>query len=466
MSSDEPGVFETFTYDPDDPTSLCDRAVYKIFEDSAGLIWLGTKNGICTTDRENPGRFERVLTGPEPRAQGGFGSSDYEVYDFLERPEEPGILWVGASRGLYRVDAGSRETEQFVLDPTYEGGNVVQNTVWRLSQDPANPSIIWVPTIGAGLFRFDVRTKRFTRYRADESNPNSLTEDAVISVFTDRSGVVWTAGQTLGASRFNPASVSFAHYRAGAPNDPVSLPGANVWGIFQGGDGVVWVGTQDKANQDRLTALDRANGIARHFEHDPNDPSSLGRGSVMLVFEDHHANLWVGTRGGLDLLDRETGRFRHFRNDPEDSTSIPATAKSMLVDRSGNLWVGTNAGLARMRRDAFGKFDRFISDPDDPNTITRWSVNFLIEDLAGFIWVATEAGLSRVHPETGFANRYEHDPDDPSTLAGANIRVVLERPREPGVLWLGSVGMDRLDVKTGEIRHFTVREGLANNTIY
>ena len=90
------------------------------------------------------------------------------------------------------------------------------------------------------------------------------------------------------------------------------------------------------------------------------------------------------------------------------------------------------------------------------------------EDRAGFIWIAQVRGLVRLDPISGSVRRWIHDPTDETTLAGIGPHAPLERRVEPGVMWipLYGAGLDRLDVESGEIRHFTEREGLANNGVY
>jgi signal transduction histidine kinase len=63
---------------------------------------------------------------------------------------------------------------------------------------------------------------------------------------------------------------------------------------------------------------------------------------------------------------------------------------------------------------------------------------------------------------------WRHDPNDPGSPSDPNILCVLERSRQPGVAWFGTLGggLNRLDVATGDIRFFTDRDGLANNVVY
>ena len=468
MNPGAPGRFTRYAYDENNPSSLCDPVVNFVFEDNANRIWVATRNGLCSLREDGSGGFDRVLVGPEPRPPVPWGHSEYEVNHIVERPEEPGVLWLGTSRGLVRFKVATREHERFLFEPDYSGSNPVQHSVWRFTQDPVNPSVLWVPTFGGGLVRFDVRTKRFITYHSDPEDPNGLPEDALGVTYTDRSGMVWVGSQVNGVSRFSPSSVSVAHYRKSDRRDGTSLPGETVWGICETRDGILWLGTTDKTNQDHLTALDRSRGTSTDFKNDPTIPYSLDPGNVDLVYEDSRGNLWVGTNRGVDLLNRSTGHFRHFRPDREDPRSIPGSVNAAVEDHAGNLWFGTTRGLARMHQDAFGTFDRFVNDPGDQSTITRGSVVDLTEDLAGFIWAATSGGLNRIDPETGEATRYEHDSADPSTIAADQVDIVLERKRESGVLWLGlnGGGLDRLDVRSGDIQHFTTLEGLTNNTVF
>ena len=469
MDAERKGIFERFEYDPDDPTSLCHIQAFSVFEDSSGLIWVGTENGLCVTDRRNPGSFERLLQ-LDRAVRFFFATSEGEVHGMLERLQEPGVLWVGTAAGLVRLEVASRRTELYVPHPDYRGTNDAFNMVIRFAQDPSNPGVLWIPTWGGGLSRFEIRTKQFVTYRADAENPNSLLQDALLITFADRSGVMWVGTNSQGLSRFNPASVSFAHYRHN-PGSRTSIPGRLVLGLHQSRDGVVWVGTVDDNGQARLSSLDRENGTARLYANDPSDPTSRDPGWVVAIEEDEQGNVWVNSDRGLDRLDRRTDRFSHYRHDPESPDAPgsvpPFGVQSLFEDRSGKLWVGARGGVAWMGPERDGRFTRIRKDPDDPETLSQGWARQIYEDLAGFVWVATTGGLNRIDPETGKVTRYLNNPEDPTSIAGSP-GTVLERRREPGILWVGTSGggLSRLDTQTGKATHLTVRNGLPNNTVY
>jgi ligand-binding sensor domain-containing protein len=61
---------------------------------------------------------------------------------------------------------------------------------------------IWIGTHYSGLYRFDPSTGRFTVYKRVASNPKSLSDGRVNSVFIDRSGELWAATQN-GLNKFD-----------------------------------------------------------------------------------------------------------------------------------------------------------------------------------------------------------------------------------------------------------------------
>jgi ligand-binding sensor domain-containing protein len=62
--------------------------------------------------------------------------------------------------------------------------------------------VIWFASQGSGVYRYDRRTGRFTRYRYEPKNPQSICHDVVYFVYEDTQENLWfgTAG---GLSRWD-----------------------------------------------------------------------------------------------------------------------------------------------------------------------------------------------------------------------------------------------------------------------
>ncbi len=461
MNPDRPGVFQHYRHSDADTSSLSNSQIRAVFEDSQGRIWVSTWDGLNRMDAEKSGRFERFLVGGDKQGIGWDRDEKQEVFHMLERPEEPGILWVGTENGIVRLDAKTGSINRYIPHPD----EPEYNRVFSPSQDPMNPGVLWVPTYAAGLCRFDVRSRRFVCYQADAQNPHSLTSNAVFSAYVDRSGMVWVGSDLGGVDRFNPASVGFGHYRS-VPGDPNSLPGPNVWAVTQTPDGHVWVATEGLEGW-ALTDLDRENDKARHFRHDPNDPYSVGAYPGQLLV-DKAGVLWVGSSSGVAWYDPHSNRFYNYRNDPNDPTSVArGRVNGLAEDHIGNLWVGTQYGLSRMGPERNGKFQNYTIPYTLPNSDAVF-VFSIEEDPAGFMWLGTRTGVVRLDPLGGETKFYGHDPNDPESLSDPWAEVVLVRDREPGAVWVATSegGLNRLDVATGKFRHWLKKDGLADNVLY
>ena len=365
-------------------------------------------------------------------------------------------------------------------------GEPFQSRVASIAQDLYG--FMWFGT-DDGLYRYDGYNLK--PYRHESGNPNSLSDDSVVVVYRDRTGVLWVGTGFGGLDRLDPASNTFTHYR----HDPAkrgSLSGNLVFCIYQDRGGALWVGTTGG-----LDRLDPARGTFVHYVHNPQDSGSLSANLVFHIFEDRLGNLWAGTvGGGLNRLDRSTGRFSRFQDPntprrPGDDTSdqalsliredhsgvlwvggslgtldpttgsltryafrskesggeIATDVRALREDPDGVLWLGTQHGLLALDRDR-KQFVRYIKNPANPHSLHNDDILSLFEDAEGNIWVGAQNGLSRFNRKPRFINPQE--PDNTQSLVDNTIRAV--QVDSQGALWVGTNrGLQRLDLKTGRL---------------
>ena len=106
-------------------------------------------------------------------------------------------------------------------------GESFQSRVASIAQDLYG--FMWFGT-DDGLYRYDGYNLK--PYRHESGNPNSLSDDSVVVVYRDRTGVLWVGTGFGGLDRLDPASDTFTHYR----HDPAnrgSLSGNVVFCIYQ-----------------------------------------------------------------------------------------------------------------------------------------------------------------------------------------------------------------------------------------
>jgi PAS domain S-box-containing protein len=238
--------------------------------------------------------------------------------------------------------------------------------------------------------------------------------------------------------------------------------------IFQDSHGYLWIGTQD--------GLNRYDGYTfKIFKHDPEDPNSLSHNAILAIAEDREGYLWIGTwGGGLNRFDPATETFVRYRPVTGQAASLSNdVVTSIKQDASGVLWVGTLRGLNRYNPETDG-FDHFNHDPDNPNSLSSDAISLIFEDSRGELWIGTGAygiegaGLNRFDPSTGKAIRYQHDQNNSRSLSSNNISSIYEAP--DGMFWVATGGfslpgggLNQFDPDTGITQRFTHDPDLADS---
>lgn len=297
-----------------------------------------------------------------------------------------------------------------------------QNTVNCLLQDHLGFLVFGTQS---GIAWYD--GKRFTTYRADPADPDSLPIDNVWAMVERRPGELWFGGhqglavldrRTGRARRIETPIANLSVYAlmvdaserlwVGAAQGLLligdddrfmqregALDRAYVTGLAPARDGGLWVAT----NGQGLHYFDPLAGTSRPYRHDDEDPRSLSNDRVWSVLETSDGTVWAGTRVGLNRLDHETGAWDHFRHHPNDATSLPSDwVWRMLEDSGGRLWVGTRQGGLALYNPATATFEAFRRSNAEPRALIGDRVASLAEDRRGRLWVGTTGGVSLIAP--------------------------------------------------------------------
>ncbi|MEN8226088.1 MAG: histidine kinase, partial [Bacteroidota bacterium] len=121
-------------------------------------------------------------------------------------------------------------------------------------------------------------------------------------------------------------------------------------------------------------------------------------------YEDSKDVLWFGTNNGLNRYDPERDAFVSYISDPDNPYSISANAIfGIFEDSKGNYWVGTMGG-------GLNHFDPLREDflfLDESNGLPNNVVYITLEDKLGNLWLTTNWGLSKFSPTTGEFVNYD-----------------------------------------------------------
>jgi signal transduction histidine kinase/ligand-binding sensor domain-containing protein len=327
--------------------------VYDLTEDTAGNIWAASK-GPVQLHRFAAGQFTSY-----GRESGLINPDDIRSL----RPDREGNLWVGTgSGGLHRFQprklvsllAGSYSTEDEVYGVAPgQNGRVWLSTTYGLVQFQEGRFIVYTntKTIGDGLkarlrpvfedrtgqvwFGLDgngLHTLRGGRMMAaDGPDLSGPSKRWLNSIFEDRAGTLWVATQRGLLERRQ------GQFRLWTTEDGLSAN--QVFGLTEGPDGTLWVGTEhagiNRFKDGRFRAYSTNDGLLHQ--------------NAWPLRAEPDGSVWVGTPVGLNRIQGEEVRAVTMRQGLFDNL-----AYCLLEDRRGNYWTFGNRGIWRMKKADLG----------------------------------------------------------------------------------------------------------------
>jgi ligand-binding sensor domain-containing protein/signal transduction histidine kinase len=441
-----------FTIDSSEIMSPGIKVVRAIYEDTAGVLWVGTWfDGVnkIEKDRRRVSTFRHDSKNPN-------SLSENHVISIFQ--DSHGGLWFGTyTGGLNRFDA---HKETFTRSSKQQGrtNGLNDNTVRTMYED--REGRLWLGTSGGGVNILDMKTGHVSYLMHDNSNPTSLRGDHVFAIHEDNSGTLWFATDG-GLSKYSHVKHKFSLIPVGSHIG--SLP-APVGALCEDRHGELWIANYAKG----LTKYVREEKSFTHYTHDRKSNNSFGGGYIATVLADHLGFVWAGTVGnGLSRFDPHTGFFKTYKIESSDPSRRGNSVDAIYEDTRGNLWIGTGRSLALLDRSK----DRFTYFGDYASIARRdlavFNIQCILEERENTLWLGTQfAGLIEYDPQRGVLSHFEHDELDTNSISSNDVRII-HRDRQDR-LWLGTYGrgIDLYDRNTRTFGHLTEREGLLSNIIH
>lgn len=419
---------------------LSSNTVRSMCQDSRGLMWFGTGEGLDSFDGREV--MHHPITSDD-RHNVTYINALYEDSD--------GRMWVGTDVGVYcRADMHG----DFVrLDCKTPEGETLHSIVTHITQD--RDGNIWFSTRGQGVFRYGVRDGALSRFGVDD------TFDTVEYVYVDASNSVWVAAPFAEQPLyyFNKASDCLS----GVQLTYSDCEPTRIQTILEDISGNLWFGTWDKG----LYRCDRQSRIVTRYLA---GESSYGFEHIHYMIESAPGELLVGSDDGMMWYNTITKEHRLYVNDRNDATTLSSKfVYPITKDAEGGIWVGTYYGGVCYSAPNCGQFERYsmsrLIDRDEESVVSCFC-----EDANGNVWVGSDnGGLMCFSPRTGRSlAHYLPQGRGSEGLSSHNIHALCA---DGNTLWIGTYagGLNRLDMRTGKIRSYssgTASTDLDNSSVY
>ncbi len=222
---------------PGTATGFKEALIWSVYEDSRGLVWIGTPNGVNVYLPE-----AGIMLADDDFLQDHQLLRQHFVMSWCE--DQEGGLWFTGSRGAVRMT--------FDFPPDFSAANAdKQALIMALSKTkmervykrhvhvahPSQNGKIW---FGSDVLQlYDPKTDSLKVYHRQSRNPQAGFLDEAWALYEDPSGILWL-GTELGLSSLDPETDQFAHYLEDA-----GLPNGFIKGVLPNGDGKLWLSSNN-----------------------------------------------------------------------------------------------------------------------------------------------------------------------------------------------------------------------------
>lgn len=309
---------------------------------------------------------------------------------------------------------------------------------------------LWVAS-REGLYRYDgYHAERFM----PDGLPGAITDADLRKLYEADDGRIWVATNNGGLNVYDPGTGKFSAYRHNS-GDQQSLSNDSIYGLADSGDGRLWVGTQIGLNR-----LDPVSGLAERYLHDSADPHSISNDYIFEVFRDSGGAIWIMTLGGgLNRWNGQNDSFDRFdlaalTGGPDGLNDIFAVTESA----NGVLWFGTRGGLVSVDPARFAFQHIKINElPSADSTITG-----LVIDDRQHVWMSLLSGGVLVYePETGSSSLANSNPLGSSGQLPAVPQISLALSQD--LLLVGTWGSGVYSGRLTEMRLSFLAAGVETN---
>jgi len=478
--------FSCYTHDDSNDYSIASNIVRAVYEDSRGYLWLGTWNGLDRFDYETESFFHfnqeidedydlyleslhhgikgndvytDILGTTEIQYNPSNISAENKIVDIEE--DLDGDLWLASlGGGVSKFDPFNGMFVNY-QNESDQSASLSNNYVTDIFRDSQNN--FWFGT-NDGLNLYDRRKDQFIRYMADQNyqdRPDTISNGMVTSILEDRSGMYWISTSGGGINIFSPSMNRFQHVN-NDPTRPSSLSDNTVWAFHQDYDGTLWV-----ANNAGVDMMREGAGYFLHY--DPHFEDLRNENDAVYAFlRDSTGKMWIGTAHGLSVFNYTENHFTSYFPDQPVSPQLllgDVIVTSLEEDTRGNIWIGTyGQGLLKLDQND-GTIISYTYDSQNPESISSNLINVIIQGNFGRLWIGTiGGGLSLYDPDRDAFVNYLNQPEVITSISDNNITSLSKNSN--GTLWIGTyAGLDVYDPDTGNFRSYTIKDGLASDTI-
>lgn len=449
-------VFYTLT----EKEGLTDNRVNCFYQDSRGVMWMGTNYGLNSYDGSiiiNYHASPNTLTA--------------EAINEMAEDEQQ-TLWLATGGGLTAYHLRQKTFQQFRFSSTDEvlnrfyslsisGGNIYLATEAGLVVFEKNKQIFTrylLPDAGSsritkllrdrqhrlwlgsynGVWLFNEQKKRFTCYNSKENDAEF--SGFITDIFEDHNGEIWFGSWTNGLKKLLPDAhtvQNFYQYKSWNGNTTSITEQRNADGRYS-----LW----------QSSTVCRINTTAHTFEY---LQTGLGTAAKPIIsnrlFCDRDNTLWMSTNEGIKIYNPGKQYFRNIIL----SSFVPLTSQGMalLPLQKGFMMGGEGSSSLSLYNDSINLVKNLSSVAGSA------AIMNIQTDAAGNYWCCTANGLLVLDKNMQQPRRFLHADTDPASLPKNFLNYTLFLKNGDNWIMPWRKGVWRADVINGKFYRVSTKLG-------
>lgn len=458
------------------PEGLSSSTVKNIYQDSYGLLWIVTDDGLNLYDgykikvfKNIPGNSESILS-----------NNIWEISEDKDRN-----LWIATEAGVSKYIRSKNIFKNYETKDIVTSTNISLARINYILVDSKND--VWASTNSSGVVKYDSKTDKWEEIQVILSDTVSYYSPAVESSYPireDNNGKIWAGSFGYGLIYYDKNENVFrqAEIKRNSNTPNFTQAGNELSHLFFDQNNVLWITsrsgvykyypdtkelktiieysdfkltffaffngiTQDKDSNvwiaNNLRGILKFDGISDNFVRIPVEGFSTyadGRSEVNItgVLSDRTGILWFSTTlHGILKYNPDSEPFVHYKQDPQIKNSLISSQIFSIVESKknpGKIYVGTRGGGLNLFNPVTKSFTNIPFKVI--NDVFGGSVRAILEEPDGSLWLGTWGdGLIKLNSDYDVVERYVYDSTNSSSISDDMIRVI--KKDNNGNLWIG-----------------------------
>lgn len=297
VASDGQGLFAYWdseynirSYRYSDFSHILGKPVRALFVDNKDWLWIGTKGeGLLGIDRSNRRKeiyqcSQRLLTASNSSLE------DNSVYALASSVYDG--FWVGTDQGINFFDYSTRSLKEVYCE---------QKIAYVHSIQEVGDSVVWIATVGTGIFKAKIDRDKGTIQLKDIQHFNIdegvFSSNYFFAMHCTENGELWLGNRGHGVFKMTSNGLKPIVW----PDKLHSYLQNDVFALYKN-KGILWAGTScglmGLSDDEKVWFIDKKHGLPNNIVHS--------------MQADVRGNLWVATNNGIACLDTGLNEIKSY----------------------------------------------------------------------------------------------------------------------------------------------------------